>query len=258
MNTFNKTVLAIHAHPDDTESFCAGTLALLKEKGFEIVLATMTPGGMGGVLENEEATSRTRKEEARKSAAVLDADYYCLEQRDGYVFDTTEARVKVTELIRKVGAGVVFTHLPFDYHADHRATCSIVEAGTMLSTLSNVPTDEKPTDITPLLYHTETFGFTDTLGRAIPEPSFYIDITKTFEKKLEMLSFHKSQKILMKHMFGIDDFYKDMREADRKLGEKIDVLYAEAFWQHLGAGFHQDPLIQEFLKEYRRTIKNEQ
>lgn len=32
MNNFNKTVLAIHAHPDDTEIFCAGTLALLKKK----------------------------------------------------------------------------------------------------------------------------------------------------------------------------------------------------------------------------------
>jgi len=252
MAVFNKTVLAVHAHPDDTESFCAGTLALLKKKGFRIVLATMTPGGMGGVETGEEETARTRRAEARKAADVLDAEYFCLEQRDGYVFDNAEARMRVTELVRKVEAGVVLTHLPFDYHSDHRATCSIVEAGTMLATLPNVPVSEKPLEITPLLYHTEPFGFTDTLGRDIPKPSFYVDISDTFETKIKMLSMHESQKKLMKHMFGIDDFFKDVREFDMDLGNKIGVQYAEAFWQHLGAGFHKDEMIQEYLKEYRR------
>ncbi len=252
MSVFNKTVLAVHAHPDDTESFCAGTLALLKKKGFRIVLATMTPGGMGGVGTDEAETAQVRRDEARKAADVIDAEYFCLEQRDGYVFDNAEARMMVTEIVRKVKAGVVFTHLPFDYHSDHRATCSIVEAGTMLATLPNVPVSEKPLEVTPLLYHTEPFGFTDTLGRDIPEPSFYIDISESFETKIKMLSMHESQKKLMKHMFGIDDFFKDVREFDIDLGRKIGVPYAEAFWQHLGAGFHKDPLIQEYLKEYRR------
>ncbi len=252
MNTFNSTVLAIHAHPDDTESFCAGTLALLKEKGFKIVLATMTPGGMGGTVVNEEGTARIRREEARKAAEVLGAEYYCLEQRDGYVFDTTEARIRVTSLIRKVQAGIVCTHLPFDYHSDHRATCSIVEAATMLAVLKNVPTDEPPLAVTPLLYHTEPFGYTDTLGRPVPDPSFFIDITSVFETKIRMLSFHESQKELMHTMFGIEDFFEDMRENDEKIGKIAGTAYAEAFWQHLGAGFYRDPLIQEVLQEYRR------
>ena len=33
MFDFPKRILAIHAHPDDTESFCSGTLALLKQIG---------------------------------------------------------------------------------------------------------------------------------------------------------------------------------------------------------------------------------
>ena len=59
MSTGNKTILSIHAHPDDTEAFCAGTLVLLKEKGFKIVIATMTPGGMGGVSQDEEGCYRS-------------------------------------------------------------------------------------------------------------------------------------------------------------------------------------------------------
>ena len=255
MTDFNKTVLAIHAHPDDTEIFCAGTLALLKQKGFKIVISTMTPGGMGGISRSETETAEIRRTEAAFAADVLDADYYCLEQRDGYVFDNTEARVKVTALIRKVKAGVVFTHLPFDYHSDHRATSTIVEAGTMLATLQNVPTEEAPIDRTPLLYYTSPFGFTDNMGRGIPEPSFFIDVTETFEKKKEMLAFHESQKKVMELMFKIDDFSGVMRESDLTLGKMIGVQYAEAYWQNTGSGFFKYPLIQEVLQDYRRNRK---
>ena len=38
---FNKVVLAFHAHPDDTEAFASGTLKLLKDKGYKIIIATM-------------------------------------------------------------------------------------------------------------------------------------------------------------------------------------------------------------------------
>jgi len=252
MRAFNRTVLAVHAHPDDTEAFCGGTLALLKNKGFRIVIATMTPGGMGGVDTNEEETGKIRMEEARRAAEVIGAEYCCLDQRDGFVYDTLQARVRVIELIRKVRAGIVFTHLPFDYHSDHRATSTIVEAGTMLSTLQNVPTDVPPVDTTPLLYYTEPFGNTDPLGRNVPGPSFFVDVTSVFEKKVAMLSQHTSQIALMKRMFSIDDFFQDMRENDEQLGVQAGTSYAEAFWQHLGAGFYNDPLIQEVLEEYRR------
>lgn len=255
MNNFNKTALAIQAHPDDTEIFCAGTLALLKQEGFKIVIATMTPGGMGGVTHDEKGTAEIRKKEATQAAAVLGAEYYCLEQRDGYVFDNTETRVKVTELIRKVRAGVVFTHLPFDYHSDHRATSAIVEAGTMLATLPNVPTEEKPMELTPLLYYTSPFGFTNNMGGKIPDPSFFIDVTSTFEKKKQMLSFHDSQKKVMELMFNITDFFVDMRDSELHLGKMAGVTYAEAYWQNTGGGFYKDPFIQEILKDYRRDRK---
>ncbi len=56
MNNFNKSIVAIHAHPDDTEAFCSGTLALLKEAGFQITIVTMTAGGLGSITSIEEET----------------------------------------------------------------------------------------------------------------------------------------------------------------------------------------------------------
>ena len=76
---FNKVVLSIQAHPDDTEAWCAGTLKLLKNKGYKIVVATITAGGMGGIGSSEEETIQIRIKEAEKAAKVLDAEYFCLE-----------------------------------------------------------------------------------------------------------------------------------------------------------------------------------
>ena len=42
-----RTVLSLLAHPDDAEFTCAGTLALLGQRGWQIHIATMTPGDCG-------------------------------------------------------------------------------------------------------------------------------------------------------------------------------------------------------------------
>ncbi len=249
-NRFNKTVLSLHAHPDDTEAFCAGTLKLLKDQGYRIVIATMTAGGMGGIHSTEEKTIALRMEEAKKAAAVLDAEYYCLEGRDGFLFDTTGMRLKTIALIRKVQAGIVITHLPNDYHSDHRTTCNIVESATMISSLPNVPLDEPPVEITPLLYHSAPLTLSDPIGNQITPPHFFVDITSVIETKMDMLSHHQSQMELMQHMHKMNDFFGEMKKNNVNYGQMIGVNYAEVFWQHLGGGFQKDPLIQEELKEF--------
>ena len=146
---FNKVALSVNAHPDDAEAWNAGALKLLKDKGYKIVIATMTSGDLGGCKMNMEETAKVRFEEAKKAAAVLDAEYYNLGGVDGFLFDSREFRIKLISLIRKVRAGVIFTHLPNDYHTDHRTTASIVEAAAMVSSLDTVPVSEKPVEVTP-------------------------------------------------------------------------------------------------------------
>src|SRR5947209_12107288 len=91
-------VLALHAHPDDIEFQCAGTLALLGEAGCHLTLATMTPGDCGSAEHDAEAIAEIRRAEAHAAADLIGADCLCLEFRDLAIFNDDESRRRVTEV----------------------------------------------------------------------------------------------------------------------------------------------------------------
>jgi N-acetylglucosamine malate deacetylase 1 len=247
---FNKVVLSINAHPDDAEAWNAGTLKLLKDKGYKIVIATMTGGDLGGCNMNMEETAHVRYEEAKRAAAVLDAEYFTMGGLDGFLYDTKEMRLKVISLIRQIKAGIIFTHLSNDYHSDHRTTANIVEAAAMVSSLDTVPVSERPVEITPLLYHSSPLTLSDPLGSQIVPPHFYVDVTSVIETKKKMLGYHISQIDLMKHMHKMDDFFGFVLEGNRNYGKMVGVGYAEVYWQHLGGGFQKEKQVQNDLSEF--------
>ena len=75
-------------------------------------------------------------------------------------------------------------------------------------------------------------------------------LTSVIDIKKSMIANHESQIELMQVMFGKNEFVEDMlNDHDRKLGHRIGVEYAEAFWQHLGGGFPHEPFIQKALQE---------
>jgi len=247
---FPKNVVAIHAHPDDTEIFCAGTLKLLADCGYSVTIVTLTPGGMGGINSTEKKTIALRKKEAQKAAELINAGYICLDGRDGYLFDTLKLRLDVLKIIRQKEAGIIITHRPDDYHSDHRATCQIVDASAMLSSLPNVPLKEKPLEVTPLLYHSAPLGLSDPLGRMLDKPHFYVNVGSVMETKMQMLECHQSQIDLMRVMHKMDDFYGEMKKLIRSLGTESGCEFAEAFWQHLGGGYQKNSVLQEALQKF--------
>lgn len=246
------TILSIHAHPDDTEVFCSGALALLQKAGWRIVVVTLSGGGMGGVGEGEQRTISTRKQEAKAAADLIGGEYVCLSGRDGFMYDTMELRLETLEVIRREKPEIVLTHLPFDYHSDHRVTSNVVEIACMMTTLANAPSAMDPLERTPLLYHTAPMRMLDHLGRTPPPPNFYVDITSVMDVKVDMLSRHKTQQELMRVMHGMEDFFAEMKEFARSCGREVGVEYAEAYWQHGGGGFDTTNELQKALGEFVR------
>src|SRR5512133_1819757 len=94
-----RTVLCLEAHPDDAEFLCAGTLALLRERGWQVHIASVTPGDCGTVQYSREEISRIRKAEAAKAAAVLNGAYHCLECDDAFIMYDRPTLTKAIALV---------------------------------------------------------------------------------------------------------------------------------------------------------------
>lgn len=243
-------ILAIHAHPDDVEFQCAGTLALLKKLGCHITIATMTPGDCGSAELPAEEIARVRREEARRSAELLGAEYFCLEFRDLCIDVDTPSRRRVVEAVRRVRPHIIFTAPPVDYMSDHEFTSRLVRDAAFIAPIKNYQTHQwdpaPPTDGIPYLYYVDPVEGTDIFGEPIV-PHFYVDITETFQLKRQMLACHESQRAWLLKQHGIDEYLNKLEEWSRRRGQEAGVSYAEGFRQHLGHPYPSDNILASLL-----------
>lgn len=242
-------VLSILAHPDDAEFLCAGTMIrLVKERGWEAHIASMTPGDCGSAELPAEEISRIRRGEGARAAAILGASYHCLEERDLKIVYDGPTLEKVTHLLRRVRPRIVLTHSPSDYMLDHEMTSTLTRAacfGGPIRNFAPVP-DLEPLPHIPHLYYCDPIEGKDPLGQEIA-PGFCIDVSKVIETKVAMLSAHASQREwLLKH-HGMDHYVLAMKDWGSKRSRLIGVAYAEGFRQHLGHSYPQDNLLKATL-----------
>jgi LmbE family N-acetylglucosaminyl deacetylase len=243
-------ILAIHAHPDDVEFQCAGTLALLADAGHHLTIVTMTPGDCGSRDKPPEEIAAIRRAEARASAALLGAEYECLEFRDLSIVIDNDAKRRVTEAIRRHRPDVVFTAPPVDYMDDHEATSRLVRDGCFNASCPNYATRQwdpsPPTQHIPYLYYVDPLEGRDLFGQKVV-PQFYVDISSVFERKQQMLACHASQREWLRAQHGVDEYLESQRRWSAQRGSEIGVPFAEAFRQHLGHPYPHDNVLLELL-----------
>lgn len=240
------TVLAIVAHPDDAELTCVGLLALLKDKGWQIEMATMTPGDCGTTTLSRKEISCIRKKEAATAAGLLDANYHCLECEDVFVMYDKPTLIKVIELIRATRPSLVITMSPDCYMVDHEMTSRLVRTACFSAGIKNIETESAPFFYTPHLYYVDAMEGIDKLGHEI-SPAIIVDITSKIKLKEEMLACHASQREWLKMHHGMDEYILAMRRFASKRGGDIGVSFGEGFRQHLGHAFPQDNLLAQEL-----------
>lgn len=243
-------ILAIHAHPDDVEFQCAGTLALLKNRGCEVVIATMTPGDCGSAELPPDAIAEIRRAEAKAAADLLGAECLCLEFRDLCITHDNDARRRVTEALRKARPDIVLTAPPVDYMSDHEMTSRLVRNACFNAPVPNYKTHqwdpaERLAHI-PHLYFVDPIEGVDHFGHPV-EPEFVIDISETFELKLRMLACHDSQRSWLRSQHGIDEYLDNCQRWSAARGELIGVDYGEAFTQYKGHPYPTNNRLRELL-----------
>jgi N-acetylglucosamine malate deacetylase 1 len=243
-------VLSVLAHPDDAEFLCAGTLArLARAHGWEVHIASMTPGDCGSVELPPDEIARTRRGEGARAAAVLGGHYHCLEERDLLITYNERTLEAVTRLLRRLRPRVVLTHSPTDYMLDHEMTSTVVRAAAFAAPIPNFLADRGLGPVLehiPHLYYCDPIEGKDPLGRAVPA-EFCVDVSGVIEIKAQMLAAHASQREwLLKH-HGMDHYVNAMRDWGAQRGRACGVAYAEGFRQHLGHSYPQDNLLGQLL-----------
>jgi N-acetylglucosamine malate deacetylase 1 len=244
------TAIAILAHPDDAEFLCAGTLVRLKkEHGWQIHVATMTPGDCGSAEHAPDDIARIRRGEGKAAAEAIGATYHCLEERDLRVIYNEPALEKVTRLLNAVRAAVVFTHSPDDYHLDHEQTSKLVRAATFAAPIPNFLHDRHlhpPLDHIPHLFYCDPLEGNDAFGNPIA-PSFRIDISSVIADKSRMLECHESQRAWLRKHHGVDNLVEEMKGWGATQGKAAGVPFAEGFRQHLGHSYPKSNILAELL-----------
>lgn len=250
-------ILAIHAHPDDVEFQCAGTLALLAAAGHEISMITMTAGDCGSRELGPEEIAAVRREEARRSAEMIGATYECLEFQDLAIVIDNDSKRRVTEAIRRHRPALVFTAPPVDYMDDHEAASRLVRDAAFNASCPNYATRQwepaPATDKIPHLYYVDPIEGSDPWGERIT-PHFYVDVTTTFDTKRNMLACHDSQRTWLRAQHGVDEYLDSQKRWSAARGTEAGVKYAEAFRQHRGHPYPQDNLLAELLGEFVRVV----
>jgi N-acetylglucosamine malate deacetylase 1 len=245
-------ILSIHAHPDDMEILAGGTLALLADRGHHITVVTMTPGDKGSNTLEPDAIAAVRREEARRSAAMIGADYICAEFRDLEIFNDNASRQAVTEILRITRPDVVLTSSPADYLCDHEATSLLVRDAMFGASAPNYRTGAaqpaKPLNGIPHLYFMDAISGHDREGRPI-HPDFVVDVSTTFRRKWDMLAAHASQREWLRAQHGMDDYMIMMETWTKTCGQRAGIEFGEGFRQYKGHPYPDSPVLQDLLQD---------
>lgn len=204
-----KNILAIGAHADDIEIGCGGTVALHSINRDNVYILVMT----GSYYTNYDGTILRNKEEGDKEeeqgARILGGKLLNLGFETKNVPFSQESIEAINKIIDTYNIDTIYTHWYHDTHQDHmRTTQSVLSAGRYVKNI--------------LMYEPEYPAGRSYLGF---RNQYYIDISSTFETKMEALKQHKSQI----EKYGEEKFLNAIEARARHRGYEIGNKYAECF-----------------------------
>ncbi len=212
-----KRILVFASHTDDEIIGPGGTIARLSSNGAEIVVVTFT-GGETSYQKGQrpEEMLRQRQEEAQECDRVLGISRrIMLGKPTQGVTNDRETYQECVRIIRQVRPEAIFTHYREDKHRDHRAVSEITDEARWKAS-ENVLGDMEAPWYTPHLYHYEVLEL-------FTHPSIVVDITDTFERKLEAMRTQASQMAVLP---GIMEYLEGLAKVR---GYMRGTRYGEAF-----------------------------
>jgi N-acetylglucosamine malate deacetylase 1 len=241
------TALAIAAHPDDIEFVMAGTLLLLREKGWDIHYMNVSTGNMGSTVMSAAETARVRRKEAQNAARLLGAKWHAPICDDILIFYTEENIRRIAAVIREARPTVILTHALQDYMEDHMITARLAVTAAFTRGIPNFRSkpQRKPALDPCTIYHAMPHGQCAPMREPV-RPELIVETTSVHATKRAALACHASQKEWLDETQGQDNYLKTMDGFSLALGRQTKKFqHGEGWRRHLHYGFgaaDDDPL----------------
>ena len=175
-------ILAIAAHRDDVELTCGGTLIKAAALGRRTAILDLTAGETG-----TRGSADLRASEANRAAEILGLQAReNLGLPDAGIVNTPETRAALARAIRRFAPRVVIAPAPRGRHPDHRVTAELVRDAAFVAGLAKVAPEvpkHRPHKVLHTLAYREDYE----------KPTFVVDVTDEFERKLEAVRCYGSQ-----------------------------------------------------------------
>jgi bacillithiol biosynthesis deacetylase BshB1 len=215
-------LLAIAAHPDDIEQTCGGTLLRAAEAGYRTGMLDLTAGDMG-----TRGSPEIRIAESQEAARILQAEWReNLRFPDARLENSLPGRMTLAQKIREMRPRVVIIPYWEARHPDHYRAGELAYEACFLAGLKKIDPYTEPHRPFKIVYACQYAN--------VP-PTFVVDITGQFERRMESLLAYRSQYGPVEAGGDLFPAETEIRErlaaVARFYGNLIGVRYGEAFVQ---------------------------
>jgi len=216
-------LLAIVPHPDDAELLCGGTLIRAADLGYRTGILDLTAGELGS-----RGSPEQRRAEAERASRVLGlAVRRSLGLPDARIFNDEQSRRLLISAIRELRPRTVVLPYFDGRHPDHRIAAELGYDASYLAGLKNYPAPGEAHRPAKVLYAA-------AYREHATKPTFVVDISDAFERKLEAIRCYGSQfddvKALGELYPAAVPLYDLVRIQDAHCGSLIRAAYGEPFF----------------------------
>ncbi len=213
-------LLAIAAHPDDVEQTCGGTLLRMADAGYRTAIIDLTAGDMG-----TRGTPETRVAESAEAAKILKVSHReNLHFPDARLENSLAGRMTLAQRLRELRPRTVILPYWEGRHPDHYRTAEMGYEACFLAGLRKIDQYTEPHRPFKIVY-------SSLYANVIP--SFVVDVTQHFERRMESLLAYRSQYGQVTEgatLFPDEAEIRDRLSATARFyGNLIGVRYGEPF-----------------------------
>ncbi len=229
-------VMIIGPHPDDAELAMGGVIAKMISAGWDVILIDLTDGEP-----TPHGSKELRRKETERANEVLGIKKrVCLEMANRYLQATLENRRKLAEAIRLNAPDVLFGPAKPDYHPDHIATTDLMAGARFEAKFHK-------TGMQGMAHWVRRQYYYYSIHRLhYDDPSFVIDVTDCWEKKIAAIEAYESQ---LKNVSSAEpvSFLGRVETVGRYFGQCIGAKYGEPFVCAEPLGFRRLELLADLF-----------